>query len=521
MSTPATPHTDDGATPSDDLRWMREALALAQHAAAVGEVPVGAVVVKDGAIVGRGFNQPVGLHDPSAHAEVQALRDAARTLGNYRLEGCTLYVTLEPCAMCAGALLHARVARVVWGASEPRTGAGGSVINLFAEPQLNHHTSTTAGVLADDATALLTDFFTQRRAVQQQQARANHPLRDDALRTPEKCFSADCDCQSSSYFYSDWPSLRGLRLHAKDSGAAQGADASANTPRTHWLLLAAAPAQQGIFRHLAQALQQGGDRVVVPDWLGFGRSDKPKKDHAIGDAQQLAMLHDLVVQLHLQRQPLVVVAHGDAARLALQWLQQGGAVAGPTSLWLINPVLAGGQEGRQGNASPAYRDWLAHVQRKPVLPIASAVASSACAGVADADLAQWQAQFPDQGYRAGLRAWARDAQAWCDEDGGGAAATPAPVAALQHLLLSWGAQARWWPAMAVSTGDDAVLPLTPAQAARYLPAGWVATAAAQQVVGEGGDWLPLQCPETLARAARAFLRSSAVGDLAGAPGAAQ
>ena len=168
----------------EDEHWMQAALAQARLAATAGEVPVGAVVVRNGQIIGRGYNQPVASHDPSAHAEIQALRDAARQLGNYRLEDCTLYVTLEPCAMCAGAVLHARLARVIWGAAEPRTGAAGSVIDLFAQPQLNHQTSTTAGVLAAEAAALLTDFFAGRRQAQQVAAKAAHPLRDDALRTP-------------------------------------------------------------------------------------------------------------------------------------------------------------------------------------------------------------------------------------------------------------------------------------------------------------------------------------------------
>ena len=120
-----------------DARWMRLALAEALAAAAAGEVPVGAVVVKDGTVIGAGRNAPIGAHDPTAHAEVLALRAAARHLGNYRLDDCTLYVTLEPCAMCSGAMLHARLARVVYGAPDPKTGAAGSVLNLFAEPRLN------------------------------------------------------------------------------------------------------------------------------------------------------------------------------------------------------------------------------------------------------------------------------------------------------------------------------------------------------------------------------------------------
>lgn len=143
--------------------YMQEALALAREAAAAGEVPVGAVVVRDGEIVGHGYNQPISRHDPSAHAEVMALRDAAGRLGNYRLIGCDLYVTLEPCCMCVGAIMHARIARVVYGAADPKTGACGSVVNLFAEDRLNHHTTVEGGLLAQQAGALLSDFFVQRR----------------------------------------------------------------------------------------------------------------------------------------------------------------------------------------------------------------------------------------------------------------------------------------------------------------------------------------------------------------------
>jgi tRNA(adenine34) deaminase len=147
-----------------DLIFMRRALALAATGADKGEVPVGAVVVLSGEVVGEGFNQPIGLHDPTAHAEIMALRDAAGRLGNYRLPGCTLYVTVEPCAMCAGAIQHARLARVVFGTTEPKTGACGSVVDLFAEPRLNHHADVVGGVLADEAAAMVSGFFQRRRA---------------------------------------------------------------------------------------------------------------------------------------------------------------------------------------------------------------------------------------------------------------------------------------------------------------------------------------------------------------------
>jgi tRNA(adenine34) deaminase len=144
-------------------RFMRAALALASEAAAAGEVPVGAVVVLNGEIVGRGYNHPISAHDPTAHAEVAAIRDAAARLGNYRLGGCDLYVTLEPCLMCAGAIMHARIAHLVYGARDPKTGACGSVVDAFAEQRLNHHTGVSGGFLAAEAAALLQQFFAARR----------------------------------------------------------------------------------------------------------------------------------------------------------------------------------------------------------------------------------------------------------------------------------------------------------------------------------------------------------------------
>lgn len=150
-------------TTERDEEFMTAALELARAAGAAGEVPVGAVVVQDDAIVGRGWNQPIGRHDPTAHAEVMALRDAAQRLANYRLPGATLYVTLEPCAMCVGAIMHARIARVVFGACDPKTGAAGSVIDLFAEERLNHHADVLGGVLAEECGGLLSSFFAARR----------------------------------------------------------------------------------------------------------------------------------------------------------------------------------------------------------------------------------------------------------------------------------------------------------------------------------------------------------------------
>ena len=146
-----------------DADFLRQALALAEEAARLGEVPVGAVVVKDGEVIGRGANRPISSADPTAHAEIVALREAAARLGNYRLAGCALYVTLEPCAMCVGAMLHARLARVVFGARDPKTGACGSVVDLPAVGALNHHAAFEGGVLADECGAVLRKFFAERR----------------------------------------------------------------------------------------------------------------------------------------------------------------------------------------------------------------------------------------------------------------------------------------------------------------------------------------------------------------------
>ena len=141
---------------------------MARSAECLGEVPVGAIVVREGAIVGRGFNSPIGESDPTAHAEIAALRDAARNLENYRLPGCELFVTLEPCAMCAGAILHSRIARVVYGARDPKTGVHGSVVDLFAVERLNHHTRVEGGVLAEECSQLLSSFFASRRTRKEQ-----------------------------------------------------------------------------------------------------------------------------------------------------------------------------------------------------------------------------------------------------------------------------------------------------------------------------------------------------------------
>jgi tRNA(adenine34) deaminase len=157
----------------DDAVFMQQAISQAHNAWALGEVPVGAVVVKDGVVIATGFNQPIGTHDPTAHAEVMALRAAASLLGNYRLPGCELFVTLEPCVMCSGAMMHARLARVVFGAPDPKTGACGSIVDMFAQERLNHHTEVKGGVLAEECGTLLRSFFAERRRALQRKLDVN------------------------------------------------------------------------------------------------------------------------------------------------------------------------------------------------------------------------------------------------------------------------------------------------------------------------------------------------------------
>jgi tRNA(adenine34) deaminase len=149
--------------PPSDADYMQRALVLARAAAAQGEVPVGALVVRGSEIIGEGANRPIGQHDPSAHAEIEALRAAGRALGDYRLTGATLYVTLEPCIMCASAIVHARIDRVVFGAWDPKAGAAGSIADVFAIPQLNHRVDVFGGVLAEECATLLSEFFRARR----------------------------------------------------------------------------------------------------------------------------------------------------------------------------------------------------------------------------------------------------------------------------------------------------------------------------------------------------------------------
>ena len=371
-----------------DAHWMRQALAQAQAAAQAGEVPVGAVVVRGGEVIATGRNAPVQGQDPTAHAEIMALRAAAQRLGNYRLEGCTLYVTLEPCAMCSGAMLHARVPRVVFGAADPKTGAAGSVVDLFSSPQLNHQTQVQGGVLADECAALLAAFFRERRSQQRADARAAHPLRDDALRTPDACFAHLPGYPWLPHYVSDLPALAGLRLHYLDEGPQ-------DAPIT-WLCLHGNPAWSYLYRRMLPVFTAAGHRVVAPDLIGFGRSDKPKKAsfHTFDGHRQVLL--ELVERLDLQRVVLVVQDWGGILGLTLPMALPGRFVG----LLAMNTLLATGDV----PLSQGFLDWRQMCADKPLFGVGRLLGrGNPHLGVDEC--AAYDAPFPDAGHRAALRAF--------------------------------------------------------------------------------------------------------------------
>ncbi len=273
----------------EDLHFMQLALEQAHAAAQAGEVPVGAVVVREGQVIAEGKNSPVTSSDPTAHAEVNAMRAAAKALGNYRLDDCTLYVTLEPCVMCSGALLHARFKRVVFGATEPKTGALMSVVQLLDNPQLNHQTQWQGGVMAQASAQLLKTFFEQRRAEHHQQ---KTPLRDDALRPPESLWQVLSCPPAWSRFACEWPSLGGWRLHWLDNG---------NVDQSTVLWLHGSESWSAAFK---PQLESKGHHMAV-DLLGFGLSDKPKKEGAYNLALHVAVLTDLITHAAPNTQTLM------------------------------------------------------------------------------------------------------------------------------------------------------------------------------------------------------------------------
>jgi tRNA(adenine34) deaminase len=381
-------------TPDEqDAHWMGLALEQARLAAASGEVPVGAVVVKDGQVIATGRNAPIASHDPTAHAEVVALREAARVVGNYRLEGCTLYVTLEPCAMCSGAMLHARVDRVVFGAADPRTGVAGSVLNLFGHPQLNHQTQAVGGVLADDCGRLLKDFFKPRRA-------NTDPVREDALRTPDAAFADLPDYPWAPKYVNDLPSIPGLRMHYLDEGPEDS--------EVTWLCLHGNPAWSYLYRKMIPVWLAAGHRVVAPDLIGFGKSDKPKKDSFHHFETHRQSLLDLMTRLELQRVVLVVQDWGGILGLTLPMVEPERY----KGLLVMNAMLATGQE----PLSPGFLAWREWCKSQSLFDVGKLFLRGN-PELSASEAAAYNAPFPDKGYRAALRAFPPMVPEFADSEG--------------------------------------------------------------------------------------------------------
>lgn len=368
-----------------DQQLMSLALQQARLAAQAGEVPVGAVVVRQGQVIGMGHNAPIAGHDPSAHAEIMAMRAAAAALGNYRLDGCELFVTLEPCAMCAGAMLHARLQRVVFGAADPKTGVGGSVLNLFDQPQLNHQTALQGGVLAKECGALLQEFFQHRRG----QARgASQPVRDDALRTPAARFAELPGYPWRGHYLNDLPALAGLRMHYLDEGPA-------DAPLV-WLCLHGNPGWSYLYRKMIPLWLDAGHRVVAPDLIGFGKSDKPKKESAHSFSWHRQVLLELVQRLDLERVVLVVQDWGGLLGLTLPMADPGRY----HGLLVMNTLLATGE----APLSEGFLAWREMCARKPDYDVGRLLARGNPAMTVQ-ECAAYTAPFPDRGHRAALRAF--------------------------------------------------------------------------------------------------------------------
>ncbi len=365
---------------------MHLALDQAQAAAAAGEVPVGAVLVKDGHVIATGRNAPIGKHDPTAHAEIVALRAAAQALGNYRLDGCELFVTLEPCAMCSGAMLHARLARVVFGAADPKTGAAGSVVNLFADTQLNHQTQVQGGVESEGCSAILQAFFQTRREEKTVEKKAVHPLRDDAVRTPDSQFTNLPGYPWAPHYLSDLPALAGLRMHYLDEGPQ-------DAPLTY-LCLHGNPAWSYLYRKMIPVFLQAGHRVVAPDLVGFGKSDKPKKESAHSFDLHRQILLELVQRLDLHRIVLVVQDWGGLLGLTLPMVMPHRF----NGLLVMNTTLATGDV----PLTAGFLAWREMCAKQPEFDITRLI-SRGNPHMSLSECAAYAAPFPDKGHRAATR----------------------------------------------------------------------------------------------------------------------
>jgi tRNA(adenine34) deaminase len=376
-------------------RYLGLALAQARLAAKQGEVPVGAVLVHAGGVIAQAHNSPIARCDATAHAEVQAIRVACEKLGNYRLEDCDLYVTLEPCAMCAGAIVNARIRRVIYAAPEPKTGAAGSVLDVFASPA-NHHTQAinASKIIANSliykkaSEEIIQNFFSERRSQQKLKATMNHPLRDDALRTPDSLFENLPGYDFAPNYLSDLPALAGLRMHYLDVG-----DRSAQTT---YLCLHGNPAWSYLYRKMIPIFAATGARVVAPDMVGFGKSDKPKKDSFHSFTWHRQCLLEFVERLDLKNVVLVVQDWGGILGLTLPH----AAPQRYQSLLVMNTALACGDV----PLSDGFKAWREMCANKPDFDIAR-LFSRGDPQMTPAECAAYMAPFPDPGHRAATRAF--------------------------------------------------------------------------------------------------------------------
>jgi tRNA(adenine34) deaminase len=454
-----------------DSQLMGLALQQARLAATAGEVPVGAVVVRDGQVIGVGRNAPVSSNDPTAHAEITALREAAAALENYRLDGCDLYVTLEPCAMCTGAMLHARLRRVVFGAADPKTGAAGSVVNLFAQSQLNHQTEVQGGVLSEACAELLGEFFKARR----QEARSSaDPLRDDALRPPDQAFADLPGYPWQPRYISDLPSLAGLRMHYLEEGPGDA--------RITWLCLHGNPAWSYLYRKMIPVFRAAGDRVIAPDMVGFGKSDKPKKDAAHSFGWHRQVLLELVERLDLRNVVLVVQDWGGLLGLTLP-------MAAPqryAGLLAMNTTLGTGDT----PLSPGFLAWREMCAKNPQFDVGRLFARGNLQMTAE-ECAAYNAPFPDAGHRAALRAFPAMVPDHPDAEG---------AALSREAREFWST--RWTaPTMMAVGAQDPVLGLPVMEALRKSIRG----CPEPMVIGDAGHFVQ-EHGEPIARAAVGYFR---------------
>ena len=286
--------------------------------------------------------------------------------------------------MCSGAMLHARVDRVVYGAAEPKTGAAGSVFNVFAYPQINHQTEVLRGVLADECAALLADFFQQRR--REKKSQHSHPLQDWALRNPDSAFAEIKDWPWQPQWRSDLPALNGLRLAVYDEGPKDA--------KKTWFCLHGSPGWSYGFRHMVPVWLEAGHRVIAVDLPGLGRSDQPKKDRVRSADWYVQILQELLLILNLQQALLVAV--GDAGRLGLQLAQaMPQRFAGA---WLLDAWPSAEQGAKR-------QQWFEQAARKPSWDVAQAMADYAGQAMSAAERSAWNAPFAQSGHRAALKAW--------------------------------------------------------------------------------------------------------------------